>query len=536
MSAHKIIGAFGLLMALLTPMRVHAQSNVEQSSAYVSQVDQDLTIRRVAILPVVDNVDGIYARPAESLLTQLLKSSHRWDFIEISLNEPMPALIELEENPDRFLRLTQHLDVDAFLGAAITRNPSGISIRLDLFLKKDGKVLSQEVVQNDSRTTIAELRAQIESLYRRLIARLPYQGLVLSRQHNRVTINLGESDGLKKDQTITVAQIISLNRHPKFNFIISSEKEILGRIKILKVDKTLSFGAIVSEKEKGAIRRFAKVTGLEPVTYPDPVALDGSSSSENLSARPDAPVSFGDEPKEWLPVNPPSFGAVGLKLGLGNFTNSINLDSVGALEAGSSIYPNISVHGELWITPEWTVRAELLQGVISTSNPRSGSDPGILNYSSSRYSFEFIYNFLLRNDFFGPKLLASVGYGTYKIFVDDSNPRAFTSTNFSGPFIGLGGSLPITDDKLWYVGGNLNYYFSASLNESPVSSGGSANTSINEFNVFVERTLGVNLKAIAAIDFSIYSTSFSGQGTRPEKATTLSQNHKALSAGIVYMF
>jgi len=537
MSAQKIFGV-AVFMAVFSaiPFSSLAQDNVEQSAAYVSQVDQDLTIRRVGVLPVVDNVQGIYARPAESQLVQLLKSSHKWDYVEISLNEPMPALIELEENPDRVLRLTQNINVDAFLGAAITRNANGLSLRLDLFLKKDGKVLLQEVLQNHPRSDLPELRAQLDNLYRRLIARLPYEGLILSRQHNRVTVNLGEDDGLKKDQIITAVQIISLNRHPKFNFIISSEKAILGKIKILKVDKTLSFGAIVSEKERGAIRRFAKVTSIEPVTYPEPTSLDGSSSVAALRERPDAPVTFGQEPKEWLPTQPPSFGAVGLKLGLGNYTSSVNLDSVGALEANSPLYPNISAHAELWLTPEWTVRADLLQGVLSTNNPRTGSSPGNLNHSSSRYSFEIAYNFLLKNDFFGPKLLASIGYSTYRMYVDDSNPRAFTTTNYSGLFVGLGGSLPITDDKLWYVGGKLNFYLSASLDETPVTSGANANSSINEFSIFVERQLGVNLRAVGSVDLSLYSTNFSGQGSRPEAATTLSQSHKGLSGGIVYMF
>lgn len=537
MSAQKIIGAIILSAAFgAISISAQAQSNVEQSAAYVSQADQDLTIRRVGILPVNDNVGGIYARPAESQLIQLMKSSHRWDFVEGNLTEPMPALIELEENPDLVLRLTQTLDVDAFLGAAIIRNTTGVSIRLDLFLKKDGKVISQEILQNHPRSDLAEVRSQLETLYRRLISRLPYEGIILSRQQNRVTLNLGESDGLKKDQVITAVQIISINRHPRFNFIISSEKEILGRIKILKVDKTLSFGAIISEKERGAIRRFAKVSSLDPVTYPEPTSLDGSSAGGDIGNRPDAPVSFGKEPKEWLPTHPPSFGAVGLKLGLSSYTSSVSLETVGALEANSPVYPNISAHGELWLTPQWTIRAELLQGVISTNNPREGSSPGNLNHSLSRYSLEFGYNFLLRNDFFGPKLLASLGYSTYRMYVDDSNPRAFTTTNYSGLFIGIGGSLPITDDKLWYVSGKLNFYLMSSLDETPVTSGGGSSSSINDFNVSVERKLGVNLRAIGSIDFSLYSSNFTGTGSRGETATTLSQSHKSISGGLVYMF
>lgn len=515
--------------------------NVEKSATYFSQIDEDLTIRRVGVLPSVDNVDGIYARPVETQLIQLVKSSHRWDFVETTLSGTAPALVELEENPAEVQRLTQTTEADAFIGAAISRNQNGLSVRLDLFLKKDGKVLSQELLPNTARTDLAELRVQINDMYKKLIGRIPYEGLILSRQQNRVTINLGKSDGLVKDQTITAVQIIGVNRHPRFNFIVSTEKEILGRIKILKVDDTLSFGAITTEKERGAIRRLAKVSSLEPVSYPEPVDIEKKTPGD-LGARPDAHVTFGDNPKEWLPVKPPSFGSVGVKLGLGSFNSSVNLAAVGALEAKSAIYPSLGVHGELWITPEWIVRADILQGVISTDNPRSGSSPGNLNHSLSRYSLEFGYNFLLRDDFFGPKIFVTIGYSTYKMYVDDSNPRALTTTTYAGTLLGLGGSLPVTDDRLWYMGGKLNFYLFPTLDETPVTSGGSPKSSINDFSLYVERTIGVNLRAVGSIDFALYSTSFSGHGSRqnafggPENATTLSHHHTSLSAGLLYMF
>ena len=516
-------------------------ANIEQSATYLSQLDEDLTIRRVAILPVLDNLEGIYARPIEAQLIQLLKSSHRWDFVESGIAGATPTLIELEENPTEVQRITRSVEADAFLAAAASRGPNGLSIRLDLFLKKDGKILSQELLRNHSRYELPEVREQVNQLYRRLVGRIPYQGLVLSRQQNRVTINLGKSDGISKDQTVTAIQIIGVNRHPKFGFLVSTDKEILGRIKILKVDETLSFGAIVSEKERGAIRKLAKVAGLEQVVYPEPARLEEGAASGDVASRPDAAVTFGKEPKEWLPVRPPSFGQVGMKLGFGMYSSSVNLGSAGALEAKSALYPNIGMHGELWLTPEWTARAELMQGVISTNNPRSGSSPGSLNHALSRYSLEFGYNFLLRNDFFGPKLSLSAGYSSYRMYVDDSSPRALTTANYSGMLIGLGGSFPVTENKLWYLSGKLNYYLIASLEETPVTSGGSSKSSINDFNLSVERKIAENFRVIGSLDFSLYTTNFSGQGTRTnggaaESATTMSHDHKTITGGLIYMF
>lgn len=514
---------------------------IEQSATYVSAVDDALTIRRVAVLPVTDNVDGIYSRPVEGQLAQLARDSHRWDYAEISLNGPSPSLSDLEEKPAEVLKLVKSLDADAFFAAAVSRGPNGLSVRLDLFLKKDGKLLAQELLKDHPRTEIPQLKEQIKILYQRLVAKLPYQGLILSRQNNRVTINLGKTDGLKKDQIVSAVQIISVNRHPKFGFLISTDKEILGRIKILKVEETLSFGAIISEKERGAIRRLAKISALNAVEYGDPSSLV-PDTDQDLRKRPDAAVAFGADAKEWVPTGPPAFGEVGGRVGLGLYNSSLNIDST-CCEAKSAFYPSLALHGELWLNPQWIARAEIIQGVLSAKNPRQGSSPAELNHSYSRYSLVVGYNFLLRDDFFGPKVQIDAGLATARMYVDDSSPRSLTTTSFSGALVGLMGVFPVTDEKQWYVGGKFNLFLFPKMSETPVSSGGDAKVSINDFSLFVQKKLGENLRAEGSLDFSLYSANYSGSGNRmdptgttAEVATSLSQRHTIFSGGIVYMF
>lgn len=528
---------FVSIFLAFAPLRALAQ---EQSASYISQMDEDLTIRRISILPVTDNTDGIYARPAENQLIQLIRDSHRWDYVDSNLSGTLPTLIELEESPAQVQKLLGNVDAEAAMGAALSKGPNGLSIRVDLFLKKDGKVLVQEIVRDLPRFELAEVRAQISQLYKKVVSKVPYDGLILSRQQNRVTINLGKSDGLVKDQVVTAVQVLGVNRHPKFNFLISTEKEILGRIKILKVDETLSFGSIIAEKERGAIRRFAKIAGLNQVNYGDPASLTDPSVND-LANRPDSPVSFGKTPREWLPTQPPSFGLVGAKLGFGGYSSSAAVNS-GSLEAKSMFYPRLALYGEMWITSEWTIRADVTQGIISTSNPRAGSTPSELNHLMNRYSMELGYNFLLQDDFFGPKLNLSAGFMTYRMFVDDSTPTGLTTANYSGMLLGLGGSFPVTDDKIWFAGGRLNLFVFTTLNESPKTSGDSSKNSINDFSLFVERKIAENLRLTGSLDFSLYSSSFSGQGTRvdgagvAETASSLSQKHTVLSGGLVYMF
>ena len=533
-SAHLIV-----LAVTIAPCSALAQ-NVEQSASYVSRVDEDLTIRRVAVLPVIDNVDGIYARPIESQLITLTKASHRWDYVETNLAGAVPTATELEENPQTLQKTVRGIDAEAFVAAATSRGPNGISIRVDLFLKKDGKLLAQEVLKDHPRFEIPELREQVNLLYKKVISRLPYDGTVLSRQGNRVTVNLGKADGIVKDQIVTAIQIIGVTRHPKFNFLISTDKEILGKIKILKVDETLSFGSIVSEKERGAIARLAKISGLDQVTYTEPE--DFKSGTPDINQRKDAPISLGKDPREWLPVRPPAFGQVGLAVGFGSYSSSVTLDTVGSMSAISSFYPSLGVSGELWLNPTWTVRAELAQGVISTPNPRSGSTPSTLNHAMSKYDLTLGYNFLLRDDFFGPKIQVSGGFANYRMYVDDSKPQALTTTTFSGMLLGLGGSFPVSEDKLWYVGGHMNIFIMPGISETPTSSGSGGKATVNDFALNAQRKIAENIRATGELAFSLYSATFSGYGNRTdgsgnaETATSLSQRHTVLSGGLIYMF
>lgn len=537
LTATRVFCSVLAMLAVASLARAQSQGPVvEQSATYVSPVDDSLTIRRVAVLPASDNVDGIYARPIEAQLQDLVRSSHRWDYAEGPLNGTTPSVADLETNPASMQKLVSKIDADAMLIAVASRGPTGMSVRLDFFLKKDGRLLAQESFKDNPRTEIPVLREQIKSLYAKLVAKLPYQGLILSREGNRVTINLGKSDGLRKDQTVSAVQIISVQRHPKFGFIISTDKEILGQIKILKVDDTLAFGSIINERERGAIAKFAKITSLQPVEYGDPNAGD------DLRGRPDAGVAFGEKPTEWVPARPPSFGAVGLRVGFGSYDSSLNISS-SCCEAKSSFYPSIDLDGEIWINPNWIAHATIVQGIISTSNPLGGSSPGTLNNAYSRYQLEVGYNFLLRDDFFGPKIQVSGGLATASIKTDDSSPRSMTSTSFSGALLGVMGIFPVDDAKLWFLGGKFNLFLWPSFSETPVTSGGSPKATINDFSLFAQRKLGENLRAVGSLDFSLYSASYSGAGNRvdtdgvtPVVAGSLSQRMTVLSGGIIYMF
>jgi hypothetical protein len=367
-----------------------------------------------------------------------------------------------------------------------------------------------------------------------LLKKIPYEGRILSRDGNRVTVNLGKLDGLQNDQTVSVIQIISATRHPKFHFLISTEKEILGKVKIAKVDDTLSFGIIVTEREKGAIQKDAKISGLDFVTYSTANPYVNPEEGQ-VSSRPDSDVSFGKNPQVWVPKDPPSFGRVGAQLGLAMFTESADLES-GPLEAKNSYAPNILLDGELWLTSNWTVSALVHQGIISIDNPRSGSSPTQLNQSFSRYELLAGYTFRTGMDIWGTNVMVQGGWTNAQLFVDDASPRAFTRTTFTGFKLGVQGSAPVTPDRRWRAGAKFYLHLAPHLSESPYSSGAKSDPKVNEFGVFGGKKISEDLMVTGNLDFLQYTASFSGAGTGSEDASSLSQRFTLITAGINYFF
>ena len=522
---------------LIFTFDLHAQT-IQNGAEYISPEDQALTIRTVTVLPMVDNLGGIYARPLEAHLIELVEKHHRWDYRPSNFVGAVPDLEDLEGNPGQIMKMNRATSADAIIMARAVRGPKGLSIRLNLFLGNDGRLLTQQILTNYSGYQIPQAKEQLTLLYAKLIKKIPYEGLILSRINNRVTLNLGLKDQIQKGQLLTAIQILKINRHPKFNFLVSTQKAILGQVKVLKVDSTLSFGVIVSEREKGALKKFTKLARDKETTYDTPEEFaDVDSSRSNLDEKPENQVSFGKNPKEWKPESPPTFGIAGVELGLGFYTSNANLSSSGGISGDSGLFnPNIGLFGELWITPKWSMHVRLRQGIAKTDNPLSGSSPDELTHSLSHYAILAGYNLLLRDDFWGPKIQIAGGFSQYKDSVDDSSPTAQTSVSYSGLTLMLSGSMPVSKDKLWRAGLELNLLISPGLDESPVTSGSSSDNTVNDFRFIISRQWSEKMIIHTGLQFQQTRSTFSGTGSRSESASSQSQKLTQLLGGVSYLF
>jgi hypothetical protein len=518
---------FSLLF--LTGTFVFAQSGNQtndQAATYHSEADELVSLEKVGYVSFIDNLSGIYSRPLEAHFSQVISQMHRWSSSGTAGNSGA-TVEELEENPKRVSEIATSLGVDGFFAAKIIKGPKGIAIKLDLFLGKDGKLFLQSEIKDFQQFDLNILKEQLDTLFSQILHRIPYSGRVLSRDNMRVTMNVGSRDGLEKGRVVSVVQIIKLTRHPRFGFMISSDKEIIGKIKVLKVDDTLSFGSVVLEKQKGVIQKGAKLDSLEFVSYTvNDTALTGPSE-DNLDARADAKVAFGEGARQWKPQAEPTLGQVGARLGLSHYNQSMSLANGTELNGHDDFGPIAQIDGEIWLTQNWTAHAEIKQGIFSVQGSGGGSE------SLSSYALLGGYKFRFGSSIWAPYAEPFLGYQTYRIY---SGGDPFTTMEYSGFKLGVQGETPVTEDGLWGAGGKLAFMFSPTMSESPGSSGASSKNTANSFSAWAYRKLTEHWKATGTLEYEIYSTNFSGTGSRTNTANTASQRYMTLSAGIYYLF
>ncbi len=502
---------------------------------YISLEDQKLNIRTITLAPVYDNVKKVYSEPIQKLLIELLQNDKVWGY---SPNPDINKKIFVERyetNQNEVLQVLNNTTSQGLLTALITKGPNGLSAKLRLYTADQGLLLLEESFQDRQAFEIPKLRDEFVKLYQNLKNKLPYRGFVLSRKGLDVTINAGEKNGLQVGQELTLAQILKINRHPKLKYLVGTEKEIIGRIQIKKVEPYLSFAQVIFEKETGVVDVGAKLIPTDYVSYPLPVI---NSNGEIIDEKMVIPIVAGTSegsPGEWVPKEPPQFGKVILQAGLGQYDESTSLKSGTTIQASQSASPTFFMGAEFWLTPNWFVDFDVMQSYFTAQNGLVGSNPTSLNYTFSKYSGALGYYFLLKDDFWGPKLSTQIGFSSYRSEVTDTNPTAFTSTSSGGIILRVTGSIPLVPEFPIELGAAFNLALDPVYSESPVNSG-TASSRINSFGFYVSYQNSPSLRYRLDLNFDQIQVDFSGTGGRasPARSSTLRLNSELF--GIEYLF
>ncbi len=519
-------------LILLFPVLAWSQPQMEDTTEYVSNYDDSITLRKVTFVPSVDNVNGVYSKAINEKLEQLISKNHKWNYVKAPTKTSLLNPEDLIGARGKVKSFSKDLGSDAFFVAELRKDPKQIRLHMYLFSSRSGELITEEEISRpDDNTEIVQ--AAVQSLFLRILERIPYDALVVSRTDNRITVNAGKADGVTIGQTLTAVKVIGAKKHPKRHFIIKSHKAILGQLRVVKVDPYLSFADIVSETEAGVISENVKVTGISRMQYESTPWTKQYTPPEQLLSKNNK-VVFGKDAQEWVAKNPPTFGKVGADFSLGTFDNNMALSDGSTINSKVSVYPRINITGEAWITPKIYANAAFAQGIGQSANPTG--NPSEVSNSLTQYRLSFGYNFILRNEFFGPKLSLDMGFSSYKMFVDSSGTNGFTTLQYRSLPIGIGGYVPINASRSWAIGGKAYFHLFPSLKETPFASGGDPDNNINQFLFYAENKISQRLRWKVGLEFLLLSTSFSGGGARPVPADNLSHRFTMLSTGIDYLF
>jgi hypothetical protein len=491
---------------------------------YVSASDENLVIKSITLVPAFDNVGDIYKKEIDNLLKELIHKDTFWSYTDFSLNKKKFRLDDFENQPDLVLQALGESGADGLLTCFILKGPQGLQIQLNLFTKDKGQLLVREEFQDKELFELSKVKDVMTQLYQQMKSRLPYSGYITSRKGNSVTVNMGSKLGIKAGDVLTIAQIVKVNRHPKSHFMVSVEKEIIGRVTLNKVEEETSFGEISFEKETGVVAKGSKILPLNFVKY--------TSTQASLVAE-----SFPNEksPYEWLPAPTPQFGKIHILGGLTDFTESLVLQDGSNLDTGNRAAPTLDLSTELWITPDVYANLDLREMIFKGNNSLTGSTPADLNFTVSRVEFAIGYKYLIEGNFWGPQIYSSLGYLSQTVRTSDSTPTGFTTYELTGLSITAGGLFPVTLKKDWAFGAQAKFMVFEHFDETPVDSG-KANADFTEFDLIgsYQYTTNINFKGMLA--FTNIQTSFNQTGNKTPLTRSFDEKVSSYMFGFEYLF
>lgn len=544
------VGLLSLFSGVFVNSTALAQSSDEIKNKtpfpvrYTSEVDQKILIKTLVLAPVYDNVGGVYAKPIEKLLTDMLKSDKVWGYAEFPKTQGNVFIEQFDTESDRVLSVLNQAQAQGLLTAFITKGPKGLTARLKLFTQDQGYLLLEESFQDQEAFEIPVLREKFAEMYRDIKNKLPYQGYVLSRRGLDVTLNVGQINGVQVGQELTLAQIIKINRHPKLKFMVGVEKEIIARVQITKVDSFLSFAQIIFEKETGVVEAGSKVLPTDFVSYPLPKinpagdVIGDTPSHRTQSVNPEVPeVTPPAEAAKQTSSTTGDSGTEQQKLGVitaqGVFSQlkeSVVPVTGNNFELSKGWTPGIYLGAQLYYSENLFIDFNTQYLNFTTENPVFGATGSKIGYSYFRLTGAFGYDFILDN---GPVLTAAVGFSSIQTKVSQSAPRVLTDTNIDAAALQLRAAIPVNEFTL---GAKMDFNFAKKVSQSPVTSGDTSST-ITSIGVFGSYPIMPDLRGRIDLYMNKINSEFTGgtvTNTNPARSGTIELTN--LQAGVEYTF
>ncbi len=487
------------------------------ASARASQeLDRLYRLSSIGVLKPHDNMDGLFSELMTETFKTAIEHDSRFQYQDLKqansvLSKSKIPYHQVIEDADVLSKVAAQYQLDTFVRSKVFKEGPRYRFTIEWIFAKDLQVLSSDTFlvddpfKQDSGDAGKEVfKREVSNGWERVLKKLPFQGAVTGRDSKAVTLNIGKSSGLKKNDTVVIGTLEEVKVHPLLKRIVDWRFASTAKVKVTEVEDSMAFAEIDVEDYGRQAGRFQKI--LQVIPAPPEVEHYPTQVTDR-------------DAREAAAKKTPEFGYLAPGLWIGNLSREAsNATGTAGFEGSASAF-GFRGEGQVWLTPQWFAELQLNYAIgsytqknIATKVETAAKD---VSYKFSQFKLLGGYFLHFSPDFFGPKAMARLGYQSAKFSLPNSATESTSTVDYSGLTVGVGGDLPFREA----FGGELSIDFGVIT--SGTEAGGYYGT--NSGATLVDFRLGgyywfePKIKLLFSVDVKSYSLDFASGSTISNK-------------------
>lgn len=222
---------------------------------------------------------------AEWLITALVKEG-RFDVVERRLLKKILSEHQLAMSgvvdDSSLSELGKILGVKIIISGAVLHFQNYIEANARIIDVANGSIIAAESVKSTTAVRLEELVVQMAA---KIIKDFPLEGYIVSKQQDKVAIDLGRMAGVKEGMQFMAFKEGNVIKHPKTGEVLDVEIIETGKLQITQVQDNIAYGDIIDESETDPIQYGQLVKSISLSSQPI-----GRYTHEES---PEAPVTAG---------------------------------------------------------------------------------------------------------------------------------------------------------------------------------------------------------------------------------------------------
>ncbi len=401
----------------------------------IAPILAESSMRRCMLLPIRDSLDGAIGFKVFEQLEYYLKENN-WCYYK-SNSEIINILGNYKKDLDNHLNnkdvlkiLSEKTKAGTLIKVKIINQIKGVEVGLKVIGANGEDVYFNEKTQLNSSdyTVISQTIKNWLDVYEKSI---PYNARVLGILGNQITFDLGKRSGLLPGAEVILKRPVKKKRHPLLKEIVDWETEKIAEALVFHVTEGQSQGKIF--KYEG--RKRLKLNDWVIINPTQPQTIE---SSDNFNYEKENDFEFG------------KLGQIGFFADLGKGSASLTETGADIKKIGGTTF-GIELDGEIWATRNYWAGLEISRKFGSYKKQEGTITASSNSVTNGTTKLKVGYRYLPLGFFYGPRVDAFVGYGSYTYGLDNQTSDGFGEVTFKGLMVGTRGSIPLMNLVRMYL-------------------------------------------------------------------------------------